>query len=271
MNAVEVKTDIVYADPDGVALALDLYLPNDVENPPAVVYFHGGGWQLGDKSDSAPSRLAQLAANGIGVVSVNYRLAPVTYPAPIHDAKAAVRWVRAHGSEFGLATDRVGAWGASAGAYLATMLGLTSDDPELEGQVGSDLDQSSSVDGVVHWFGPSNLVANSRRSWIEQQLLIPPFEVALLGTEQIADSAAVWTASPLSRISRQAPPFLICHGDHDRITPISESFHLHDALVRAGATSTMITIGGVGHEDPAFDRPDNIAMTAAFLRAVLAT
>ena len=73
------------------------------------------------------------------------------------------------------------------------------------------------------------------------------------------------SASPLLRVTGDAPPFLIVHGDRDRVTPIGESAALHDALVRAGAQSTFVTLGGAGHESHTFDRPDHLAMTAAFL------
>ena len=266
MNDVHVQNHVRVAEVDGFEIAVDVYRP-EVDNPPAVIYLHGGGWQLGDKADGGEQRLARLASHGIAVVSANYRLAPRgLYPRPIHDVKAVVRWVRAQGTELGVATDRIGVWGASAGAYLATMVGLTAGDDELEGTVGDHLDQSSRVDAVVHWFGPSDLAANAGRSWIESHLLPPPFEAALLGDDEVASpSDASWNASPLSRVTRSAPPFLIAHGDRDRITLSAQSHALHDALVSTGARSTLLVLGGAGHEGPEFDQPDHLGITAAFL------
>lgn len=270
MPNTQVTSDITYATIDGENLTLDLYLPVGVEKAPVVAYFHGGGWQLGDKADGADSRLSHLASHGIAVASVNYRLAPAAYPAPLHDAKAAVRWIRAHGSEHGLATDKVGAWGASAGAYLATMLGLTNGATDLEGDIDGDGGVAGTVDAVVHWFGPSNLRTNTRRTWIENVLLPPPFETALLGVEDIDTVTELAVrASPLTHVSADAPPFLIAHGDRDRITPDTESRALHRALISHGVESTYLEVGGAGHEDPRFDSADVIAMTAAFLGARL--
>ncbi|BAH53655.1 putative esterase [Rhodococcus opacus B4] len=270
MNDVQVQSNLRVAEVDGFEIAVDLYRP-DIDNPPAVIYLHGGGWQLGDKKDGADDRLARLASYGVAVVSANYRLAPQgLYPNPIHDVKAVVRWLRAHGAELGVSTDRIGVWGASAGAYLATMVGLTPGDEELEGVVGDDLDQSSRVDAVVHWFGPSDLAANAGRSWIESHLLPPPFENALLGEDEVsAPSDISWNASPLSRVTSLAPPFLIAHGDRDRITLSAQSHALHDALVSTGARSTLLVLGGAGHEGPEFDQPDHLGITAAFLSAHL--
>jgi acetyl esterase/lipase len=243
---------------------LDLYRPDTDEPVPVVLYLHGGGWQVGDKRADAKERLERLATYGIAVASANYRLVPgATYPAQVHDAKRAVAWLREHGGELGLTTRRIGIWGASAGGYLATMLGVTNDDAALAD--GLDPKQCR-VDAVVDWFGQSDLRSNSTRSWLEKEVLNPPFEQAFLGLDDPAqDIELVRGASPLLRIGAGAPPFLIVHGDRDRITPISESVALHDALVRAGAESTFVTLGGAGHESHTFDRPDHLAMTAAFL------
>jgi dipeptidyl aminopeptidase/acylaminoacyl peptidase len=78
-------------------------------------------------------------------------------------------------------------------------------------------------------------------------------------------------ASPLSWVSATAPPFLIEHGDRDRMVPPAESAALHDALVRAGAASTLVTVGGGGHEDPRFDSAGHLALTAAFLTSALSS
>nr|SBO95608.1 Esterase/lipase [Nonomuraea gerenzanensis] len=267
MMNVRTESDIEYADADGVRLALDLYVPATDGPAPVVLYLHGGGWQVGDKRDGATERLERLASYGVAVASANYRFATqATYPAQVHDVKAAVRWLRANGAQHGLAVGKVGAWGASAGAYLASMAGLTARNAELEGSVGDHLDQPSHVDAVVHWFGQSDLLANSRRTWLEKEILNPPFEGPLLGLGEVAENpAAARAASPLTWVGADAPPFLIAHGDRDRVTPASESLALHDALVRAGAESTMILLGGAGHEGEEFDRPDHLRLTAAFL------
>ena len=269
---VTITSDVAYANDDDLQ-KLDLYRPDVDDDVPVVVYLHGGGWQVGDKTADAKERLERLASFGVAVASANYRLVPdATYPTQIHDAKAAVRWLRAHGAEHGLAVDKIGAWGASAGGYLATMLGVSNGDSDLEGAVGQN-SQSSYVDAVVDWFGQSDLRSNSTRSWLEREILNPPFEEAFLQVKSDTPEAedALTSASPLLRVTRHAPPFLIVHGDRDRVTPIQESAALHDALVRHGVPSTFVTLGGAGHESHTFDREDHLAMTAAFLRTHLST
>jgi acetyl esterase/lipase len=193
-----------------------------------------------------------MAAYGLTVASIDYRLAPdAVFPTPLDDVTAAVNWLRANGPELGLDTERIGLWGASAGAYLSSLLALTS--PEL-------------VQAVVHWFGQADLAATARRTELEARLLPFHFERDLLGGEP-TDALSLLDHVP--RRAAALPPFLIAHGDRDRIVPVAEGLALHDALVRAGHSSRFELLGGAGHEDPAFDSPASLAMTAAWLRAVL--
>ncbi|MFC4127795.1 alpha/beta hydrolase fold domain-containing protein [Nocardia rhizosphaerae] len=271
MRPSTTEYDIPYAVVDETTLALDLYRPQSDTDVPVVVYLHGGGWKAGDKRDNSEDRSAAVARTGIAVASVNYRLAPeATYPAPVHDVKAAVRWLRAHGSHYGLAAQNIGLWGASAGGCLAAMVALSADDPDLDGHVGDHPQERSSVQAVATWFAPTDLIANSRRSWLEQLILEPPVEDSLFGHGPIAaNDERVRAASPVHRVHPHAPPFLIAHGDRDRIVPESQGRYLHDALTRAGVPSTFCVLGNAGHEGHEFDTRANIELTAAWLKAHL--
>jgi acetyl esterase/lipase len=266
----QVDRDLVFAAVDGVELALDVYrAPQD--DAPVTVYVHGGGWRAGDKAGDGPRRLAPLSAYGVTVVSVNYRLVPgATFPSQLHDVKAAVRWLRANGTRLGLPTERLGIWGASAGAYLGSLLALTTGVDQFEGTVGGNLDESSAVQAVVHWFGQSDLVASASRTAVEARLLPFAFEAGLLGVADVADAAdQARELSLLSWVNPGAPPFLIAHGDRDHVILPSEGEALHRALVAAGADSRFELLGGTGHEGAVFDSPASLAMTAAWLRTML--
>jgi len=254
--------DLRYATVDGIELCLDLHLPAtspSMPDAPLVVYAHGGGFLLGDKADAERERLLGLAGHGVAVASINYRTAAqALFPAQIHDMLAAVRWLRANGGTYGVRSDRIGVWGASAGGYLASMVALSPDDP------------ASHVQAAVIWFAPSDLATSGRRSPLERQILFPSFEAAVLGLDEVEGHPELTTpASAIACVSAAAPPFLIAHGDADRVVPPSESAALHDALGRAGVPSTLTYLAGAGHEDPTFDRPEFLAMTAGWLRTVL--
>lgn len=270
MTSVTVDSGHAFATVGDTTLALDLYRAPHLDAP-LVVYVHGGGWRGGDKADDGAERLAPLAAHGVTVASVNYRLAPgAAFPDQLHDLKGAVRWLRANGPQLGLRTDRIGIWGASAGAYLGSLLALTTAEAGLEGSVGGNLDQSSAVQAVVHWFGQADLLAAGSRTDVEARLLPFDFESGLLGVNSVAAVAnRARELSLLGRVSPTAPPFLIAHGDRDHIVAPSESQALHDALSRAGGDSQFMLLGGAGHEGAEFNRPATLATTAAWLRAKL--
>jgi acetyl esterase/lipase len=272
MTPVTIETGHVFATVGETTLGLDLYRAPQPAAP-LVLYVHGGGWRSGDKADAGAERLAPLAAYGVTVASVDYRLVPgATFPDQLHDLKGAVRWLRAHGPSLGLRTDRLGIWGASAGAYLASLLALTAGDDEFEGTVGGNLEQSSDVQAVVHWFGQSDLLVSGSRSDIEARLLPFAFEAGLLGVSSLVDATdRARVLSLLTRVSPHAPPFLIAHGDRDHVVAPSEGEALHHAMSRAGADTYFMLLGGAGHEGPEFDRPATLAMTAAWLQAKLAS
>ncbi|MDT5174363.1 MAG: hypothetical protein QOG37_1614 [Mycobacterium sp.] len=259
MFEVKALPDLCYATVGGVELCLDLYIPATAD-PGLVVYAHGGGFQFGDKSDAATTRLRGLAAHGVAVASINYRHAPqYLLPAQVDDIKAAVRWLRVNAGGYGLSAERIAVWGASAGGYLASMVAL-------------DAEPSSAVQAAVIWFAPADLATSGARSPLERQILFPSFEAAVVGVDDAADAPK--TSSVLARVAtasalQAAPSFLIAHGDRDRMVPPAESAALHDALGRAGISSTLLSVAGAGHEDPAFDRPELLAMTASWLHSVL--
>ena len=279
MSDVDVFRDVTYAGEGASALSMDLYLPRGTAAPPPIaVYFHGGGWARGTRADLAEERLMPLARHGVAVASVSYRLVNAArWPAQLHDAKGAVRWLRAHASEYGLDGTRIGAWGASAGGHLAALLGLTAGLSELEGDVGGNLDRDSSVRCVVAWFPPTDLLALTDQP-ADPAVPLPSFlagrpagqtpaQAGLLGVRNVHEAPdAARAASPASYAHRPGPPFLLVHGDYDGLIPHSQSELLHKALLASGTPSTLLLVAGANHEDAAFQHPSVIAATAAQLR-----
>jgi acetyl esterase/lipase len=267
-----IQPDLEYATVGGTSLRLDLYTPAGASTPlPTLLYMHGGAWAVGDKSDLAVERLVPLVAHGFAVASANYRLVPsATWPAQIHDVKAAVRWLRANATQYGLDAGRVAVGGSSAGGHLASMVGLTAGDAALEGTVGNHPGESSAVGAVVAYFPPTDFLLSGSRNPLETQILPPPPMAALLGIARVADDVALArSASPRHRAHAGAAPHLILHGDHDTMVNHEQSRVLHEALSAAGAPSQYLLIAGAGHEDPAFVRPSVTAAVAGFLSEAL--
>ncbi len=104
-----------------------------------------------------------LVPKGYAVANINYRVSQrALFPAQIEDCKAAVRWLRANAQKYNLDPVHIGEWGPSAGGHLVVLLGTTGSVKELEG-TGDNLDQSSRVQCVVDWFGPTDVASMGGR------------------------------------------------------------------------------------------------------------
>ncbi len=239
-NSAAVQQDLVYKRINGAVLALDLYRPQNLSGLlPVIVCIHGGHFGAGRKERCPAVALVQ---DGYAVASIDYRLTSTApFPAQIEDCKAAVRWLRANAATYHLDPDRIGVWGYSAGGHLAALLGTTSGVPELEGS-SDNMQYSSQVQAVCDVAGPTDLLplANlgpKRMSAIE----------ALLGGPLEKDEAKAVAASPIHYISKDDPPFLIVHGEADRVIPLEQSQRFYEALQKAGVNATL-KILPVGHQ-----------------------
>ncbi len=241
-----IQRDLVYKRVNGTVLTLDLYCPEKVSGSlPVIVWIHGGGWRNGRK-ERCPA--VALVPDGYAVASINYRLTRTApFPAQIEDCKAAVRWLRANASAYHLDPDHIGAWGMSAGGHLAALLGTSGGVPELEGS-GDNMQYSSRVQAVCDVAGPADLPAltnvGPKRTLAIEGLLGGP-----LGTEK----AKAIAASPIHYVSKDDPPFLIVHGEGDRVVPVEQGQRLYEALRKAGVTATLKILPQVGHQGVMMD------------------
>lgn len=250
-TAVVVTKDLPYAATTSRHQRLDLYLPKvpSSEKLPVVVFFHGGGWYSGDKSAAARHLNGVVQSGRYAGVSINYRLSTLAiWPAQLRDAKAAIRWIRAHSAEHGLDPDRILVWGRSAGAHLALMVGLTGGVAELEGKVGVNLGESSRVQGVINSFGVTDLPALVGQPLGVDYAGDPSPTSRLLGGPMAAKRREAVEASPLSWVSGDDPPVFTVHGTADLAVPYDQALRLDRALRDQGVPSIFVTVPGGKHE-----------------------
>lgn len=248
---VKLLRNLAYVENGHEQNRLDLYLPEKTEGRlPLVVWIHGGGWQGGSK-EGCP--VVPMAGKGYAVASINYRFSQhAVFPAQIEDCKAAIRWLRANAAKYDLDPDRVGVGGDSAGGHLVALLGTTGGVKALEGNL-RNLDQSSRVQAVVDWFGPTDFV-----SWEPNfNKTVYTFIERLVGVSPQEDKEKARRASPLAYVDKDSAPFLILHGDKDDVVPLAQSESLAEALKKAGVEVTLKVVHGSGHGGPAFLSPEN--------------
>lgn len=239
---VEFIPSILYGEGEGTPLVLELAKPKSVPPAPrpAVVFIHGGAWMSADRTNGTPLVLL-LAKHGFVAASIDYRLSGVAgFPAQLEDGKCAVRFLRAHASDYGIDPSRIGVMGGSAGGHLAALVGLTDGESSLEGNGGWST-FSSKVSAVADLYGVSDLPG-----LVQAHKLNPAVEKLMRGT--LAEKPDLYRqASPMHWVKAGAPPFYIAHGDKDETVPIGQSERLAEALRSAGTEVTYRVMTGVGH------------------------
>lgn len=264
-DGVTVRRDVVHTRLEGYRpLSLDLYLPGG-EPQALCVYTHGGGWRVGSRragpgplSPTSGRLFGRLAAHGVAVASVDYRLSgEAQFPAQSEDVAAAVRWLREDAAS-GVNSLPLTVFGVSAGGLLA---GLAALDPSL------------GVRAAALWYSVTD-VATMREDQAEVDGPIDPpgesREELFLGGTAAERPETARAASPVHQVRTDAPPFLLLHGSADVLVPTRQSARLHDALTEAGASSTFEVVDGYGHMFPGM--PDDeveayVDRTAQFLLA----
>jgi acetyl esterase/lipase len=281
--AVARQADVTatYARVDTIDLKIDLHLPPPqfdssgtlVAGPlrrPIILWIHGGGWRGGHRTEESPAY--PFLDSGYVVASIDYRFSQqAVWPAQIHDAKAAVRWVRAHADALRLDTARIVAWGTSAGGQLAALLGVTTPADGLEGTVGVSPDTSAAarhgtnVRAVVSYFGPTNFLEYIPRRWSKYSSV-----GQLLGcaVKDCLDRARA--ASPVTYVTPDDVPFLITHGTGDSTVPFSQAVTLDSALRAAGVPVLFVPIPRADHGGPSFTSEAMRGMVAGYLNRVFA-
>ncbi|UQA92355.1 alpha/beta hydrolase [Streptomyces halobius] len=232
-------------------LELDLWLPetDQAARPvPLVLFVHGGAWHRGRRDDMglrtrhwAPSPFAHIAAAGFAVACADYRLSgEATFPAPLDDLRAALRWLTLRSAELGIDTERTVVWGESAGGHLASLLALTHTDPSPSpASRGYPMPA-----GAVVWYAPSDLTT-ARGCFTPEDAATP--EARMLGSAPATVPERARAASPLAHVRSSAPPFLLIHGDEDTLVDRSHSQSLATALEQAGAPVDLLKVTGADH------------------------
>lgn len=250
---IEQIADLPFSGDGTAGPKLDLFRIRDVTfhaAQPLIIWLHGGGWMSGDKSRGV-ERIFPLVRAGFVGASVQYRLSQeAIFPAQIHDAKCAVRFLRHHARQYNIDPQRIGVWGASAGGHLASLLAVTGETRALDGARGWP-ETSSAVQAACSWYGPSDL------NWMDQfppgvtpalpSMTIDSAEGRLVGGPVSERQELVAMANPVRYVHPAVPPILLMHGDRDNYVPLASSERLHSALIAKSVPAYLHVIPGGHH------------------------
>ncbi|NJD58134.1 MAG: alpha/beta hydrolase [Anaerolineales bacterium] len=265
--------DVAYANISPSQM-LDIYLPDDGEGPfPVILFIHGGGFALGDKTDYPVSTFLKGLHRGFAVVSVNYRLSgEAIFPAGLQDIKSAIRWLRANSTVYHLDGNRIAACGGSSGGNYAAMVCLTANVPTFDDLSLGNPEFPCSVQAAVDWFGPTDFLK------IDEQLSESGFGPANHGEADSPESMylgarlsdvplKVELANPMTFIHKHMPPLLIQHGRLDTLVPVQQSIIFAEKLAKYVSHDRyeFDILEGAGHGDPLFDSDENMRRVFSFL------
>lgn len=238
------QPDVVYGSANNTPLKLDIWYPRDNDKPtPTVVYIHGGGWIFGSK-EGAVYQLLPYLERGWRVVNVEYRMAGNSLaPGSVEDTRCALRWIYRNAAQWKFDTSKIILTGHSAGGHLSLITGMLPDGTPLDNRCYGDAkygDVPMKPAAIVNWYGISDVndliegpnVKNYAKMWMG----------SMSNAAEVAKSV-----SPLTYVRKDLPPVITIHGDKDDVVPYTHATRLHDALIKSGNVSQLLTITGGGH------------------------
>jgi acetyl esterase/lipase len=246
---VEASYDVEFAKGGTKPLVLDLFKPKEIKKPvPGLIFVHGGSWKSGSRKHYG-NYCRHFAEKGYVAATIEYRLSgEAPFPAAIQDVNCAIRWMRANAGKLGVDPNKIGLVGGSAGGHLVMLAAYAPNDPELEGTGGND-GVSSRVQAVVDIYGPVRLGSRPDRPAAQVNRARSSDPVAqFMGGKSTVEAPKLYAkASPITHLSKDAPPTLILHGTVDELVNISHSDKLAAELSRLGVPYLYDRIEGWHH------------------------
>lgn len=217
----EILQDIDYVGNSHPKQQLDVYRPVGARHLPAVVYFHGGGWEYGDKATGL-RRIQHFFDTGYVYISVGYRLSDeATWPAMMDDAVAALKYIKKHAVSLGVDSSKIALWGSSAGAHLAGLLAG-----------GCRYGESPNVTCFVNFCAPVTVNEYVQRLDGEARLYSPVMK--FLGGDHEATQEMAEEATVTNWVTEKYPPTWIAHSKGDKVVPIRQSHVFKQRIEEVG-------------------------------------
>lgn len=240
---IEIISNIPFYHDQGISLTLDIYRPrHHASDCPVLLQIHGGAWTIGKNNQGIPL-MVRMAARGWICFSISYRLSPqAVFPDHLIDCKRAIHWIKTNGKSYGADPNFLVVTGGSAGAHLAALTALTPGDVEFQPEFA---DVDTTVQGCVAFYGIYDLETHfEKKSNLPLQNVL---KTAMRSTPH-RNPAKFRQASPIRRISKNPPPFMLIQGEIDSLIAPDETLRFHDALRKADTPSlVLLKLPWVGH------------------------
>jgi acetyl esterase/lipase len=224
-------SDIQYG-PDARDNLLDIWRHRDIkagDRAPVLLQIPGGAWTVNGRRPQGYPLMGRMAELGWVCVSIDYCKSPRNaWPAHIVDVKRALAWVRENIADYGGDPDFVTVTGGSAGGHLASLVALTANDPRF--QPGFE-EADTTVQAAAPYYGVYDLTDAAKM----HEMMMPFLELFVMKERYAENPELFESASPISHVRRDAPPFFVLHGESDSVIPSVQARAFCDALREAGA------------------------------------
>ncbi|MCU0546391.1 MAG: alpha/beta hydrolase [Oscillatoriaceae cyanobacterium Prado104] len=259
LEKVRIDRDIVFANPDGISLKINLYRPVQTGKYPAIVTIYGGAWQRGNP-DYNEEFSRYMADRGYCIIAIDYRHAPrYRFPAQIEDVETALAYIKTHAVDWEIDRDRIALMGRSAGAHLAMLAAYNS--------------SILPVRSLVNYYGPNDLIAGYNDPPFPDPIDVRAVLRSFLGGGPEELNELYRRASPINYIKPNLPPSLLVYAGRDRIVKAKFGRSLYQRLQAAGDRAILLEIPWAEHAfDAVFNGPSNqlaLYYTERFLAANL--
>lgn len=243
---------------------LDIYLPANANGKlPLVIFIHGGGWLSNDKyADMGYMKktVAEIVNNGFALASIDYRFSTQTvFPAQMLDCNRAISFLYDNAGKYGFDVNRIAVMGFSAGGHLASMVGLSKNN-NIDSFFMPGTTRSFSFRAVVDFYGPAELIMFPGAGDAKSP------EALLIGAAPLDRPDLARTASPVTYVDKDDPPFLIIHGEKDNLVSPDQSRLLSSWLTLAGVPNELIMVMDAPHFGAMFDADEIRKKVIDFLK-----
>ena len=254
--------DVVYATYGDIERKLQIIKPSlDGQKFPLIVYIQGSAWQCQDLYGAIPN-LSHVAAKGYVIASVEIRNTSIAkFPSALEDVKCAIRFMRENADKYGVNPNNVAVWGDSSGGHLALMTGITA------GEYNNGLykDQSDEVSAVVDYYGVTDILTLGKYNDALDHDAEDSPEGLFIGGRVQDNIELSKEASPIYRdLKKKLPPFLIIHGDSDKVVHVNQSIEMYKALKEHKQNVFFYKVIGADH-GPGIWSPQILKLTEQFL------
>ena len=270
LNYVQLQ-DVVFGEVHGTGLLMDVFTPTGPANGHAIVDVASGAWHS-DRGKIRDHTLAQLYSTFCGRGYVVFAIRPgskTRYTAleMDHHVKIGIRYVKENAEKYQIDASKLGLTGASAGGHLATLAALTPSAADSSAKNKMDR-HDTSVAAVAVFFPPTDFLEWQDSKMVDLKVLGPLLSVganssnegALNGKSNQELQEMAKAISPLYQVKKPSVPFLLIHGDADKVVPLSHSQKLAKAIQSAGGSAELIVKEGGGH--PWLTLPEEVAIMA---------